>query len=290
MHGQGTTDLGWSPIPYLDHVVIMLDGEAYRDVLASEFLRKEFARFKVKRASSTLADAYTSAGVAGINTLMEFFDVAAPPVPGVRGGLVFSFEVQGSLKEARRRLEARAITELKCELVHRAVEGEVEKKPWYNLVRPDMGEGSPFLMMLGEVTPDYFDRIGARRGPNGELYRKGYLDAALGFGVSPQQCLRDVTEVTVRLCEDRVRRVSQTLEALGTTVKPESDGLVLKGPDLTLRLVPARSDPEGILSIRMALARRGEGHSSHCFGKTSTLTFEEGGTALWTFTPPQPKA
>lgn len=274
----------------LDHVIVMLDDEAYRDLHASELLRHQLGRFKVKQATSTLAGTYTSTALAGVNTLLEFFHVAAPPLPGVTGGLVFSFEAPGSMPEVRRRLEERGATEIHYQFVERAVDGSEEKKPWYHLVRPDFGEKSPFLAMLAEVTPEYFASIGASPGPAGELCRRSYLDAALGGAPSPEHYLRDVTEAMLNLNEERASRLAATLEALGFTSETEPGTRVLRGPDVTLRLVSRDGVPEGVLEVRTSLQRPKEGPREYRLGRSARIDFGHSGdegSAVWTFTPPK---
>lgn len=275
---------------WLDHVVVMLDPAAYRDLLASEYLRERFARVKVKEAASTFAGRYTSAAVAGENTLIEFFDVDRPPIPGTTCGLVFSFEVPGSHAEVLRRLQARGATPVTADLVRRAVEGEEEKVPWYHLVRPDLGPGSPFLLMLGEVTPEYFARIAGERGPAGELPRRGYLAGALGVPHTPEHRMRDVVEATVRLRATRAWQVAATLQALGYDLETRADGYRLRGPGMVIHLKADDEAVEGVLSLRLAVGRDEGGPPWLRFGESSVLTFEDGGTALWSFAPPLPAA
>lgn len=283
---------GGTPTPYLDHVVVMLDGEAYRDVVASGFLREELGRFKVKEAVSSFAGTYTSVGVAGVNTLVQIFDVAMPSMPGRTGGLVFSFQEPGSVDGARRRLEARGATPVRYELVRRAMPGESKEEalPAYHMLEAGLGEESPLLLMLDEATPEFFDRLGARRGPAGELYRSTYLDAVLGSAPSPHHYFRDITEVAVRLRADRAERLAATLETLGYAVETAPGGKVLRGPEVAVHLVVDDDAPEGILWMRLSLTRPADGVGVQRFGTTSTLAFEEGGTALWSFTPPHPAA
>ncbi|HYR09069.1 MAG TPA: DUF5829 family protein [Longimicrobium sp.] len=276
--------------PLLDHVIVMLDGDAYRDVPAADVLQQELGRVKVKEAVSSYAGTYTSCIVAGHNTAVQLFDAALPSFPGLTSGLVFTFQTPGVIDEVRHRLEARAATPVEYELVRRAKPGQPKEEapPAYHMVEPDFGEDGPFLITLDESFAEYYDSIGAPVGPNGELFRSAYFDAAMGAPPAPEHRFKDITEVAVRLHGERVQQVVATMTALDWTAE-ESDGeSVLRGPGATLRLVPDDEALEGVLWLRLSLTEPGEG--VHHFGETSTLSFEADGTALWSFTPPVPSA
>ncbi|HEX2204848.1 MAG TPA: hypothetical protein VHG91_16180 [Longimicrobium sp.] len=276
--------------PLLDHVIVMLDGDAYRDILASGALREELGRVKVKEAVSSYAGTYTSCIVAGHNTAVQLFDAALPSFPGLTSGLVFTFQTPGVIAEVRRRLEAVAATPVDYELVRRAKPGQPKEEapPAYHMVEPDFGEESPFLVTLDESFAEYYDAIGAPVGPNGELYRSAYFDAAMGAPPSPGHRFKDIVEVAVRLRGERVQQVAATMTALDWSAEEEDGETVLRGPGAALRLVPDEEALEGVLWLRLSLTEPGEG--VHRFGETSALSYEADGTALWSFTPPVPSA
>lgn len=276
--------------PLLDHVIVMLDGDAYRDVLASSFLREELGRVKVKEAVSSYAGAYTSCVVAGHNTAVQLFDAALPSFPGLTAGVVFTFQTPGVIAEVQRRLEALGATPVSYEVVRRAGPGQSaeEAPPAYHMVEPDFGEDAPFLITLDESCPEYYAVIGAPLGPHGELYRSRYFDGVMGSFPTGKHRFGDITEVAVRLRGERVRQVVATLAALDWTVEEMAEGPVLRGAGATLRLVPDEEALEGVLWLRLSLTHPGTG--VHRFGETSSLSFEADGTALWRFTPPVPSA
>jgi hypothetical protein len=276
--------------PLLDHVIVMLDGDAYRDVLACGFLGEELGRVKVKEAVSSYAGTYTSCIVAGHNTAVQLFDAALPSFPGLTSGVVFTFQTPGVIAEVRRRLVALGATPVYYELVRRAGPGQPaeEAPPAYHMVEPDFGDDAPFLITLDESCPEYYAVLGVPVGPNGELYRSRYFDGAMASLPTAKHRFRDITEVAVRLRGERVRQVAATMTALDWSVEATAEGPVLRGAGATLRLVPDEEALEGVLWLRLSLTHPGEG--VHRFGETSTLSFEADGTALWRFTPPVPSA
>ncbi|MFI1195235.1 DUF5829 family protein [Micromonospora sp. NPDC020750] len=284
------------PFPLLDHVVVLLDGAAFRDICACAMLREQFARVKPKNVTSSIAGQYSALGLAGENTLLELFDGALPGPRRLTGGLVFSFEHPGSVQRARELLDTGPGIGGHYELVQRTNSDTGEFHPWYHMLRTDLGEDSPLLMFLNEVTPEYYDSVSARRGPDGELLRSGYLDAA--FGTGGRRWLRDITAVTLRVRPQRATRMAAALTALGyraTTTPPEHTGdpaagaaptYRITGPGVDIGLVGSATAPEGVLDITTDLHETPRQHQEFVFGGTSRLVLRQNGTAHWTFTPP----
>lgn len=272
------------PKPYLDHVMVLLDAAAHRDVLASRFLGERFGRVKGKKADSSVAGAYTTFGLAGENTLVELFGATMPGPVSLTGGLVFSFEVPGSSEPARELLAEAGLVG-HHQLVERTDDSSGERRPWYHLLSADLGAGSPLLLFLNEVTTEYFTGLGATPGPAGELRRRDYLDAALGAAAGPEHVLKDITGVTLRLRGDRAGRIATALAALGFDRDERADSIVVTGSGLALTLVPDESAPEGVTEIGMALTAAPERSQVHQFGDSSELVLGTDGTATWRFTP-----
>lgn len=259
---------------HLDHVLVMLDPAAYRAVVDST-LPPRFGRFSVKHSHSSLSGQYSAAALLGHSTLIELFDVTTPPVAGSTGGLVLSFEQPGSWRTARELLDAAGLP-YEHELVRRAMEDEAEMRPWYNLIRPDLGADNPFLLMISEVTEEFYDFIGAQRGPGGSMSREGYLRARTGSAADPDQPMGDVTAVALRLRPEREKALVAVLTALGYVAT--ADGIT--GPDVTLTV--EHGEPEGIVSVRMSVLAGDAGEEP--FGDTSVLTVGPD-HAEWRFSP-----
>lgn len=275
-------------IPHLDHVMVSLDPDAHRELLESPLLPGIFGRFKIKNAHSSMAGEYSSAGLAGHNTLIEFFHAESPVLPGTTGGLVLSFAVSGAVHRARKLLDERALTRPRYELVQRVSPGTSEPRPWYHLLRPELGEHSPFVVFLSEVTPEYLALLGAPMSDDGALRRDAYLDAALGEPPRPQHCLRDIARVTVRLRPERAAVVKATLIALGYRVLG-GDRRELHGPDFTLRMDIDDHGAEGVSEVVVDLAGSALAGRELRFGDSCRLTVApEGDSATWTFTPLRP--
>ncbi len=284
---KGSSNL---PMAYLDHTVVMLDDQAHQELLASELVRQQLGRFKIKTATSSLANTYESAGLAGARTLMEFFHVAAPPLPSLVGAVVLSFPQPGSLQKIRPLLETRLEHGIDYQMVTRTLVEDEEPRPWYQLIRPNLGENSPFLLMLAEVTADYFEHLGASSGPGGELHRHNYLTAALGSDHRPDYYLGDVSEVTINLEAQRAEILGTALVTLGYTAESNGVGICYRGPDITLRVVSSTTLREGIIAIATSLQRPKAAPIDYRFGTTTKLSFGSPNTGVWSFEPPLPHA
>jgi Family of unknown function (DUF5829) len=276
---------GVRPVPTIDHVMVLLDQRAHQDVLAAGFLGERFGRLKVKEADSSVAGQYSTLGVAGDNTLVELFSSAMPGASALTGGLVFSFEIPGSSPEARALLDDHPDVSYHGDLVRRTVAGSDEQQPWYHLISVDLGAGSPLLLFLNEVTPEYFQSLGARPDPDGRQSRRAYLDAVLGAPADGSRLMRDITSVTVRVRPPRAQRIVDALTTLGFVEGSDPAGPELVGPDLTLRLRTDEHAVEGILEIQIQLAGDAIQPAEYLFGETSRLVIGPAGTAVWSFTP-----
>lgn len=269
------------PTPLLDHVMVLLDDETYRDVASCDYLPERLCRIKTKTADSSVAGAYSTLGLAGRNTLLELFAGAIPGPRRFTGGLVFSFAFAGSAIEARRVLAEQAGIGAHYQLVTRADAESGEQRPWYHLLAPDLGADSPLLVMLNEVTPEYFTSLGASLGADGEMSRRDYLDAVLGGEPTPRQNLADLTGVTLRLRPGRVTRLREILCALGY----QADGDTVHGGAFTVTFEADESAPEGVTEVRLALLDKPEEPVEFAFGAGARLSLAASGAATWTFTP-----
>ncbi|MET0135416.1 MAG: DUF5829 family protein [Kibdelosporangium sp.] len=283
-----TSELGDStavdlrPVPRIDHVMVLLDAATYDEIAASGFLTERFARVKRKDADSSIAGSYATLGIAGQNTLVELFGSAMPGASPLAGGLVFSFEEPGSSSSARALLDASGEVEYHHQLVHRAMPDTDEKQPWYHLISVNLGTGSPMLLFLNEVTPEYFGSIGARPAPDGALRRRAYLDAVLGRPDDGTHLLRDISGITLLVGAERATRISNALTALGYT----RSGEVLTGPGLAIRLVPT-DGPERVAEVHLDLVpgRRAADTPAELRLGRSRLLIEHDDTARWIFDP-----
>jgi hypothetical protein len=270
------------PVLAMDHVMVLLDQATYQDVVDAEFLGTTFARRKHKQADSSIAGSYATLGLAGESTLIEFFGSTMPSSSPLTGGLVFSFERPGSSASARALLDQARPVGYHYDLVRRSVAGADESQPWYHLINVDLGVGSPLVLFLNEVTPEYFAAIGARPSPAGDLCRRNYLDAALGESHTGDRLLRDIVGVTLAVGHDRARSIAAALTRFGFVQSENADGIELVGPELTLRLrVPDHSVVERVTEIHLRLAGASVGEFR--FGSASRLVIDSAESARWVF-------
>ncbi|WP_163510267.1 DUF5829 family protein [Fodinicola acaciae] len=242
----------------LDHIFVTVDTETYERARDSAFLRENYARVKVKEARSNLSGKYGSVCVAGTNTLFELFDAAVPPLPGISGGVVLSYEQEAALDDVYQRLLDAGVTEVEQRRVERTVEGDLTL-PWYRLVRPNLGENSPVTLMFVAVSPVYYEHIGALPEADGRRTRRGYLDAVLGAENSAGKALADIGAVTLRVRAERAKRIIGTLETIGFQPSRENGEQVLAGTDVAIRIVVDDGAPEGVVAMGAELRQPWKG-------------------------------
>lgn len=273
------------PVPRIDHVMVLLDAGAHAEVAACGFLRERFGRLREKTADSSVAGQYRTLGVAGDSSLIELFGAGMPGLGSLTGGLVFSFEEPGSSQAARALLDASGQVKYHHDLVKRAVEGSPGQQPWYHLISVDLGEGSPLLLFLNEVTPEYFEAVGARPDAGGALRRRDYLNAVVG-APGDSWLMRDITGVTLLVRAERARRIAEALSVFGYAMTGDAGPLELRGPDMNIRLRIDESEPERITEIQIRLAEGGHEPAEFQFGETSRLVINADSTARWIFNQP----
>ncbi|MBC6447901.1 DUF5829 family protein [Actinokineospora xionganensis] len=273
-----STSVQAPPAPRMDHVMVLVDQTTYQDVVDAEFLGTRFARRKHKQADSSIAGSYSTLGLAGDNTLIELFGSSMPGSSPLTGGLVFSFERPGSAQSARAALDGSA--EYHYDLVRRA------DKPWYHLISVGLGQGSPLLLFLNEVTPEYFTSLGAQPEADGALRRRDYLDAVLGEPADGKM-LRDIVGVTLAVTAARARAIATALTQFDFAERADAEGIVLVGPGLTVRLHTADVPTERVIEIQLALTGIGvEPGSEFTFGASSRLVIDSMESARWFFGEP----
>lgn len=257
--------------------MVLLDADTHDEIAESAFVADRFGRLKQKKADSSVAGSYRTLGIAGKNTLVELFGGELGG-GGLRGGLVFSFEEPGSSKAARDLLGEHDVTH-HADLVRRSVPGADEQQPWYHLIAVNLGEGSPFLLLLNEVTPEYFTSLGAVPAADGTMSRRAYLDAVLGEPAP--RLLEDITGVTLQTTPERARAIAAALTPFGYKERAEADVLEVSSPELTLRL--ERGEDERVTELTLALNPEVPRPAVREYRLgTSELVFETT-TARWTF-------
>jgi hypothetical protein len=136
-----------------------------------------------------------------------------------------------------------------------------------------------------EYHPSFLAEWKAQPGsPSQGVARREILERyAFTLGGKPDERLfQDVVGLTVALDTARSERWTAMCRALGFRAGQEDDATILEGPDLTLRLLPARSDRRGVREIQMRLRRRPSSPGEHRFG-TSVLTLRDDASATWSF-------
>jgi Family of unknown function (DUF5829) len=275
------------PLPFpvsLNHFYVVPDAATYRAIAGSEFLKGEFAVTETRttvRADST----YTGFYVYGVNTYFEFLEsISDGSIAKGASGVAFGVDEAGGLKAIAAAMPEEFPGE--AALITRALNDR--PVPWFFMATPKSfpyGDSSGFSFWLMEYHTNFLAEWKPQpQGSNKGVSRRDILERyAHTLGGQPAQpLLQDVVGLTVALDEARIKRWSELCRAFGFRLGNEKGATVLEGPDLTLRLLPARSDWRGVREILMRLRRPPANPGEHKLG-TSVLTLRGDATATWSF-------
>jgi Family of unknown function (DUF5829) len=275
------------PLPFpvsLNHFYFVPDAATYQAISGSEFLKSEFAVTETRttvRADST----YTGFYVYGVNTYFEFLEtISSGSIAKGASGVAFGVDKPGGLKAIAAAMPEEFPGE--ATLITRALNDR--PVPWFYMATPKSfpyGDPSGFSFWLMEYHSNFLAEWKPRpQGSNKGVARRDILGryAATLTGQPAQPLFQDVVGLTVALEEARIKRWSELCRAFGFRLGNEKGATVLEGPDLILRLVPARSGWRGVREILMRLRRPPANPGEHKLG-TSVLTLRDDATATWSF-------
>jgi hypothetical protein len=276
---------GTLPFPvFLNHFYVVPDATTYKAISGSEFLKNEFAVTETRttvRADST----YTGFYVYGVNTYFEFLEsISDGSIEKGASGVAFGVDEPGGLKAIAAAMPEEFPGE--ATLITRALNDR--PVPWFFMATPKSfpyGDSSGFSFWLMEYHPSFLAEWKPQpQGSNTGVARRDILGryAATLTGQPTQPLFQDVVGLTVALGEARIKRWSELCQAFGFRLGKERDAVVLEGPDLTLRLLPARSDWRGVREILMRLRRPPSNPTEYKLG-TSRLALKGDTSATWSF-------
>ena len=281
-------DAWWAeryPPLFLNHVFIVLDAESYQAALESEFLRESFAVSETRR--TVRADtSYEGLYCYGKHTYFEFLPAEANEelVPGSTG-VAFGIERPGGTALVSNVLERAGITTFSGA---RSREHAGAQLPWFRIMGIERPNRTSLLSLFTmEYEPSFLEGWHGELAPSeGGIQRAKVLEryAAQLELVPEQKLFIDVVEVELELDETERERLLAVTETLGYAREksPEdSEAIVLRGPDVRLRLLPS-STPGGVRALRMSLRREVEMDPVRLGKVTLTL---EGKTALIRWDP-----
>jgi hypothetical protein len=276
---------GTLPFPVsLNHFYVVPDAATYKAISESGFLKSEFAVTETRttvRADST----YTGFYVYGVNTYFEFLEsIDDGSIAKGASGVAFGVDETGGLKALAAALPDEFPGE--APLITRAL--NERSIPWFFMATPKSlpyKDPSGFSFWLMEYHPNFLAEWKPQPGSSNKgVARRDILERyAVALGGKPDKLLfQDVIGLTVALEEVRITRWSELCRAFGFRLGNEKGATILEGPDLILRLVPARSDWRGVREILMRLRRPPANPGEHKLG-TSVLTLRDDATATWSF-------
>ncbi len=249
------------PSVLFNHFFVVTDAATYTEAQTSRFFTKEFAPFE-KRTTVRNDQTYTGIYFYGRRTYFELFEPGAQGPTGT-SGLAFGVETpDGSAAVKARWAEAAGGAE-GGPVTRRT---DTEEVPWFEMTFAKGGRPAPttaavLSVWLMEYDRDFLARWYPDLTPARSITRADVLDRYVGrIGQAARRAnflMKDVVSLTLALPgEDRDALAAQ-LRAVGYSSRDEKEAIVLAGPDVRLRVVPApEGAPRGIRDVEFSLQSR----------------------------------
>ncbi len=283
LFGMPTQAQSKLPSVFLNHFYIVVDSTTHKDIEQSPFLRREFAATE-QRTTVRTDMSYTGLYFYGTNTYFEFFDLSSGASSRFGfGGLAFGVDQEGGLQAIAQALpDSFSVGQ---QPITRQYEGK--QVPWFYTGEPkSFPKTSPFVVWLMEYHERFLNEWNPMVGARAQgITRKQILQryTAVLKDVPAKPYFEDVVALTVALDEERRKRLSEFCKQLGYGERTAGDAMLLKGPDIELRLVQQTEELRGIQEITMRVNRKPKDRSEFRFGAKSVLRFRDNGLATWSF-------
>jgi len=108
IYGQTSTDKEVSSKVFLNHLFLIIDSSAYKNIVESDFIKNEFAHFEQRTTFINDNESYTGAYIYGENTYFEFFDILKRPgsMPAdTTSGIAFGVDQKDESKIIQKKLK-----------------------------------------------------------------------------------------------------------------------------------------------------------------------------------------
>ena len=270
------------PVP-LNHFYIVLDSDTYKAIVESDFLRKQFAVSELRTTVRTDLS-YKGVYFYGANTYFEFFDVSMGGFgPVGSGGVALGVDQSGGLDILK--------TELASDFEARKMPVtrpyDQKQVPWFFSAYPkNYSLSSPLRFWIMEYHPDFLSAWNPEAGNPDRGMSRGRILAryAKVLNTDPaSRLLEDVVALEIAVDKATEKRFGELCQALGYSLHKEPGATIVKGPEITLKLIPETEPARGIRAITMRVRRAPEAGTDFNFGPKSSLKFQTNGTAIWSF-------
>lgn len=282
LSGWGQAKMNLRDSLALNHFFIVLDTATYQAIEQSPFLRREFA--VTEQRTTTRTDiSYTGVYFYGANTYFEFFDVANQTMGRLGdGGIAFGVDQPGGLDAIKRELGDQ------FSIAQAPITRQFDQKqvPWFYMAG---FANFPLDSGLRIWAMEYHPRFLAEWNPASSATSEGvsrkqilqrYVTVLKDKPAKPY--LEDVVALTIAVNEATQKRLTDLGKVLGYDARVEGLTMILKGPDIELRLIPQTDKQRGIQEITMRVERKPE-QAEFRFGARSLLKFHGRGLATWSF-------
>lgn len=277
-----------TPKVYLNHFFLMLESQVYKDIVESEFIKKEFAHFEERTTIVNNNQSYSGAYIYGENTYFEFFDESKSQdssTAGLTSAIAFGVEKKDEIKTIQKILKDYK----NAYMALRTRELDGVQIPWFTMSAVFYGKQAPDVMTwVMEYHEDFLKRWYPELLPvSPGIQRKDILKRYAAKIESPHlprdKILKDVLEVYLKLNPEDLAVLKEELSVLGFAYSQEGNKTKCSGADVKIVIDSIDGGNGKITGIKMSCHSNQHKDKTFVFGKKSRLVLHEDKTATWTF-------
>ena len=269
----------------LNHLVLCVDSNTYRNIENSEFLKNEFATYE-HRTTVRSNDSYTGIYFYGTETYIEFFDADADTADQVGDcGLGLGTDYASSL------ITLRALLSDNYNLITDTVSRQLDSQlvPWFSYIAFEY----PFIenkfvidIWIMEYLPEFLEKWHPQKNDTGlGIKRKDVLDRykSVLSGHVKEPIMSDIVGITMAADSQETGRIIALFTSIGFNVESSGAGTNLHRGDFSLNIVHESTDTCGLTEIRFRTNKKPAPIDQIDIGQKSVLSFPSDTVAIWTF-------
>jgi len=273
---------------YLNHFFLLVDSATYKDIVASNFIKNEFAHFEERTTVVNNNESYSGAYIYGENTYFELFDEAKSQrfMPqGLISGIALGVEKKDEIKIIQKKLKdyKNGVYAL------RSREWNGVQIPWFTMTFVFYGNTAPDVMTwVMEYHEDFLKKWHPELTPTSPGIARNdiierYAANIAKTGRPKDKIFRDVIEVDLRLNPNDLKALKGELSVLGFAFSEEGNTKIGSGPDVMVVIDVIEEGKGKITGIKMSCCSNQYKEKTFFFGEKSRLVLHADNTATWTF-------
>jgi len=228
----------------------ILDQDSFSAIENNTFLKEQFAGFR-KQTTVSGNDRWTAVYLTGEKTHIEFMS-ANPKFPEGTIGLALGVETNvGDINAIESQLRHAWDGVEKVDRAQRTIPWKESTIPWFDFVILRLGGGN-FRTWVMEYDSKYLERTRPNDPEDWGITREKYNRA----NYKPSLLLKNISSVSLKLDPALLEQEVKILRTLGFLEERDGQSVLLRKPDLSIKMVAGKSAQFEFSEIEMELNRR----------------------------------